>query len=284
MKYHLLLLATSLLFSSSLFSGCGSASFEIKPHEALSSEWSGTGLLLDYDLLHLAHSDDCTLVFQNSEQEQGYRLKLRAASHMVLADIPPGTYTGKTLACSHFQDWELNQFLKGPFTIAPGKINYLGKVTFAFSKDQSAMTVNLGDQTEVTDDINTDVSHFPDTWKSFLFNPFTQRPIDRETLTKKTAYRLDVRTTYFLKASEASGPSTKGLQASAEECEIMELRTFPYRLGNLSYTGTYEGRKLVKLKKEGHNSFSDAFTSCIEQSFNDFTPADGTKLKVVISI
>jgi hypothetical protein len=142
----------------------------------------------------------------------------------------------------------------------------------------------MADPEELVNAVHSDFENFPGDWIHSLFNPFTSRPIDSQAIAKQKTYDLHIHTSYVLKSGETSGPSTKGLEASIDECEIREIHVYPYRLGTLTYTGTYEGQKLLELKKEDHHSFSDVFTSCIEQSFNNFVPADDTHFKVVLSI
>jgi hypothetical protein len=145
------------------------------------------------------------------------------------------------------------------------------------------MTIKKGDQGVVTKSILSDLDHISDGWKKYLFNPFTHQPIDPGMLVKKSIYRMDIKTTYYTKKGE-SGPSTKSLEADLNACDEAEQNAFPYRLGTLTFTATYESEKLTDLKKENHHSFSDGFTACIEKSFGNFTPAKDTKFKVVVSI
>jgi hypothetical protein len=62
-------------------------------HES-DSQWSGTAILLDYDMVN--NSDNCTLIFRSPGIDRDYNLTLSGKKHTALVDLPAGTYYGKT--------------------------------------------------------------------------------------------------------------------------------------------------------------------------------------------
>jgi hypothetical protein len=263
-----------LLFvlSCLLVFGCSSSSVILKPHSTDDTAWSSTAVLLAYDLNsddETLQSEGCTLVLVNTEDENNYEMKLPGRNHSVLFDVPAGSYAGKTLKCPGFHQWDLTEFLKGPFRIQTSRINYLGKVSFAFAPGNSGMTVRIGDQTAATDSLTDAMGRMPQSWKSALYNPFTSKPISPDM--------------FFLKTNQTR-ISTDDLELALTHCDAEEQHHFPYRVGWLTYSATYENQLLTELTKEEHHAFSDSFTTCITNTLKIFKPSTNVKFQVLVTI
>lgn len=275
----------SVLGSVLIFSACSTSSVVLRPHSTDDTAWSSTAVLLAYDL----NSDDesvqgegCTLVLLNRDEQREYEMKLPGRNHSVLFDIPSGTYSGKNLKCPGFRQWDLTEFLKGSFTIETSRINYLGKVLFGFAPGNSGMTVKIGDQNAATESLNDAVGRIPQSWKMALYNPFTAKAITTDMLSGKD-HRMQIKTTFFLKVNQTR-ISTNDLESSLTRCDADEQHRFPYRLGRLSYSATYENQLLTNLTKDDHHSFSDTFTSCIVTALKTFKPTTNVKFQVLVTI
>jgi hypothetical protein len=270
-----------------ILSGCASSSVILRPHSTDDTAWSSTAVLLSYDLNtddDSVLSEGCTLVLFNKDEQKDYEMKLPGRNHSVLFDIPTGNYSGKTLKCPGFREWDLSEFLKGSFSIQVSRINYLGKVVFAFAPANSGMTVRLGDQTAATDSLNETMGRLPQSWKMALFNPFTVKPITADMLTSgKSQHRMQIKTTFFLKTNQTK-ISTTDLEEALTRCDADEQHHFPYRLGWFAYTATYENQLLTDLQKEDHDSFSDTFTSCIATALKIFKPTTNVKFQVSVTL
>ena len=210
-------------------------------------------------------------------------MRLRGKDQMALFDVPPGTYVAKLLTCQKYQKWELDNFLKGRIPVQADKINYLGKVSFNFAPDMNSMKTVNGDQKQATQSLMTDLWSLPKNWKLALYNPFTHQPIDQDMLVKKDIYRMDIHTSWTLKRGE-SIPSTSDLESTLKECDQTEQKRFPYRLGVMTCTATYDQQVLKDLTHQGHHSFSDGFVSCVEQALRGYKPVSAALLKVTVSL
>jgi len=266
--------------------GCSSGPLEMRDHDMASQQWFGTAMLLNYEFKtgnQNILNDGCTLSFQNVEQNKEYFVKLKGKEQMALFDVPAGTYVAKLLTCQIFQKWEMDAFLKGKFTIEADKINYLGNVTFSFAPDGSALKMANGDQKVATQSLMSDLWSFPKEWKTAIFNPFTHLPISPEMLVKKDVYRVDIHTSWTLKQGEPI-PSTADLEETLKDCDQTEQKRFPYRIGTMTYTATYDKQVFKELTHQDHHSFSDGFTSCVEQALRTYKPVSPAFLKVTVSL
>lgn len=269
-----------------VFSSCSTSSVVLRPHSTDDTAWSSTAVLLAYDLNsddESVQSEGCTLVLFNHDDQINYEMKLPGRTHSVLFDLPAGSYSGKNLKCPGFRQWDLTEFLKGSFSIETGKINYLGKVVFAFAPGNSAMTVKIGDQTATTDSLMDVMSRLPQSWKAAFYNPFTSKPITAEMLNKKSEHRMQIKTTFFLKTNQTR-IATNDLETALTLCDSDEQHRFPYRLGWLSYSATYENELLTGIQKDDHDSFSDTFTNCIVTALKIFKPTTNVKFQVLVTI
>jgi hypothetical protein len=266
--------------------GCSSGPIELKDHDLASQQWVGTAVLLNYELNtnnENIRNDGCVLNFHNLESNQDYAITLRGKEQMALFDLPAGTYVGKLLTCQKYQKWELDSFLKGKIAVEADKINYAGKVFFNFAPDMSALKTVNGDQKQATQSLSSDLWSLPKEWKSALYNPFTHQPIEPEMLVKKDLYRMDIHTSWTLKRGEKI-PSTTDLEARLKECDQTEQKRFPYRLGMMTYSATYDAQVLASLTHQDHHSFSDGFVSCVEQTLRTYKPVSPQPLKVTVSL
>jgi len=266
--------------------GCSSGPIELKDHDLASQQWVGTAVLLNYELNTTnenIRNDGCTLSFHNLESGQDYEIRLRSKEQMALFDVPAGTYVGKLLTCQKYQKWELETFLKGKIAVEADKINYAGKVFFNFAADGSALKTVNGDQKQATQSLMLDLWSLPKEWKSALYNPFTHQSIESSMLIKKDAYRMDIHTSWTLKRGEAI-PSTENLEARLKECDQTEQKRFPYRVGTMMYTATYDRQVLASLNHQDHHAFSDGFVSCVEQALRTYKPVSPEPLKVTVSL
>jgi hypothetical protein len=267
-------------------SSCSTSSVVLRPHSTDDTAWSSTAVLLVYDL----NSDDdsvrnegCTLVLFNHDDQIDYEMKLPGRNHSVLFDLPAGRYSGKNLKCPGFRQWDLTEFLKGSFSIQTSKINYLGKVVFAFAPSNAEMTVKIGDQTATTDSLTDVMGRLPQSWKTALYNPYTSKSITADMLNKKAQHRMEIKTTFFLKTNQTR-IATNDLETALTLCDSDEQHRFPYRLGWLSYSATYENGLLMDVQKDEHDSFSDSFTSCIVTALKIFKPTTNVKFQVLVTI
>jgi hypothetical protein len=269
-----------------IFSSCSSSSVVLRPHSTDDTAWSSTAVLLVYDLNsddESVQKDGCTLVLFNHVDQTDYEMKLPGRNHSVLFDLPAGKYSGKNLKCPGFRQWDLTEFLKGSFSIETGKINYLGKVVFAFAPSNTGMTVKIGDQTATTDSLNDVMGRLPQSWKTALYNPYTSKSITADMLNKKSEHRMQIKTTFFLKTNQTR-IATTDLEVALTRCDADEQHRFPYRLGWLSYSAIYENGLLTDIQKDDHQSFSDTFTNCIATALKIFKPTTNVKFQVLVTI
>jgi hypothetical protein len=210
-------------------------------------------------------------------------IQLPGQKHSILFEIPAGVYKGKLLACPHYSKGDLSAFVKGAFNLEAGKINYLGETVFEFDRDSNLAKMTQADQTETARSLAGDLKTLPAAWQTALFNPFTHRPITGAMIDVKSVHQLKVATKHFLKKGEAKAP-TSVLESNLQGCDATEQRKYPYRVGTLSYSATYEKRVLQSLKKEGENSFSNDFVSCVDQAIRDFKPETDAKVEVKVTL
>jgi hypothetical protein len=262
--------------------GCGTAALDLKELEPKGGEWTGTAILFNYDLSTTdtaIRTDGCSLTLHELETDRDYVIQLAGQKHSVLFEIPAGVYKGKVLACPHYSKGDLGTFVN----LEPGKINYLGETVFEFDHDSNLAKMTQADQTETARSLAGDFKALPAAWRTAVYNPFTHRPITEAMVDVKSAHQLKVSTKHFLKKGETAA-STSVLESNLKGCDAAEQKKYPYRVGTLSYAATYEKRVLQSLKKEGENSFSNDFVSCVEQTVRDFRPDSDAKVDVKVTL
>jgi hypothetical protein len=269
-----------------LWSSCASTGSQLKEPSRSNNVWSGTAILLDYNIASTDSAikdQGCVLILEDTVNLHPFELKLSADEHMALVNLPEGAYIGKVLVCSTYHQWKLEHFLKGPIPVHLGVINYLGKISFDFPAEGDGLKIDMKNQKLVTQNLIEDIAELPQGWKNSLFNPFTSKPITADSLVPGTDGRMNVQTTFFLKPGQQKF-SVQDLESALSVCDQKEQRTLPYREGTLTYTAIYEGGKLSSLEKIDHNSFSDTFLKCLDDSIRSYKPAESLKFKVEITL
>jgi hypothetical protein len=285
-----LALVASLIF---LASACATSPTSLTPHEVGSGSWQGTAALLNYKLDTPESGSGgaailksgCTLILRNTHDKREYSIQLSPHRDSVFFDVPAGQYEGKRLTCPPYSKWDLTLFLKGEFPILDGKINYLGQETFRFTPDNQDMVFIQGDQKVVLEGLVANFRALPSSWHNAIVNPFTGKPLTETMASHQGPTRMDIHTERFIKKGEHPSASTAlPLQTALEACDQTEQKRFPYRLGTLKYTATYQGGKLVDLSKTELNSFSDEFAVCLDRSLRAFKPLTPEKIVVTVSL
>jgi hypothetical protein len=247
-----------------------------------SDQWTGTAALLNYTLetknasiLQLG----CTLALKSvSRQPLAYEVHLDALAHFVIFEAPAAQYEVKELRCSDGTKWVLTDFLKGRFSVAAGKINFLGLTRFIFSPQNKDLTVTEGAQKETTAALSEDLKILPRGWSGAFFNPFTEKPITTDMLVAESAYNLDVHARSTRKKGDMGSFNPSQLVGTLRACDLEEQHRFPYRIGTIRTTAVYKDGDLQSLIENGRDSFSDGFTACIESALRNLKPQSALEI------
>jgi hypothetical protein len=272
--------------------GCVTAPIQLRNRSFNSdaANWTGTAALLNYtfDTANPAQRSGCVLTLKSVSDRPGsastYELALDTQAAFVFFEVPPGLYEAKILKCADGTKWELTDFLKGRFTIASGRINFLGLSQFRFSDDTRGLSVVQGGQKATTLALAQDLKVLPKGWGTWIFDPFTAKPIVADMLVLKQDYSLNVHTRNTHKRGEAASLDTKSLVEAVRACDLREQSRFPYRLGTILTVADYKDGELKNLEENGRNSFSDEFTECLENSLRGFKTEAGVSVEVKLTL
>ncbi|MDR3607089.1 MAG: hypothetical protein P4M08_06900 [Oligoflexia bacterium] len=263
--------------------GCSTPPIQLTQPGLNEGPWTGTAALLNYTIV-----TDCTLFLKNAAATAGgrrlYALELNPRRHFAFFEAPVAQYQADSLKCADGTKWEVTDFLKGGFSLTAGQINYLGLIEFRTEIGDRGLSVVQAGQKETTLALMEDLKTLPARWHSKIFNPFTNKPITAKMLEVKNSYQLSVQTKITRKKGEKPSIQTASLVSALQACDNDEQRRFPYRIGTLRMTATYQDGKYMGLRDESSNSFSDEFIQCLEKSLKDYKAAPNSRIEVTLTL
>jgi hypothetical protein len=233
-------------------------------------EGPATGAVLAYEFRggqSVVGSDGCRLRLENQSTKKSSFMTLKPDG-AAFATLAPGLYQLRRLGCGLTKVWDLRDLLPAGFSVEPGRVSYLGKVTFVF-KDEDLVEVKKGSRIEGAEGLPLALDRVPPGAQESVISGYTGKAITRAMREGDLREAFDV----FGKGTSDSTKALPPLLESLKNCAMAEAKTDPLRLGTLQVVAAYKDQRFVKFQEQsGQNAFSDAFVTCIEKSHEEFRP------------
>lgn len=258
------------VFSLALWVGCASPSPQTSIDE-MNAESEKNLLLLNYSLKSdhpIGRDSPCKLRIHRDDRDETLEMVLRPQDHAAMVSVPePGTFEFQSLYCGLSRSWKMPKNRDGNhFEVQPGKITYLGMLSFQLQKEATELSVAYN----YTQDYKTFLETYPrlpEPSKARLVSGYTGKPI---TAAMVAVPKSEVFPSIRLVASREAQDKMND-SPDMTLCIQKEKHSNPLFFGKLSYEVKYADNQLKELKtvKQDH-AYSDAFLKCISQSLNSF--------------
>lgn len=240
------------------------------PMKIVQNKAGGGGVLIAYQISgnrQMVPTNGCRLKLQNVSTSKTVFVAIKADQQSVYKELPAGRYFGTRLSCKTTKIWNLDSLFANGFEVQDGKVSYVGRILFDFSKD------DLTDFRHATRSESR--TAFEEARNTFTDEPnyisgFTQKPLANDLNAAETLEAFDV----YAKGTNNAESVLKPLLAKLTTCSKTAAKQDPLRYGDLKYVATYKANKFVNLEKQDdQHALSDDIVNCVENSLRSYAPS-----------
>lgn len=252
---------------------------EKDPEKVADTGARGTsGVLIAYEFkgdLATVPAAGCRLRLENVRTNKHTFVALKADQMAVFKELDTGRYFATRLSCGAMRIWNLDNLFGPGFDVTEGRVSYVGKVIFEMAKRNLS-----GFRQASRNESRETLREIQDIVSSPIVSGFTLRPIDSEMLTGEGRESFDV----FAKGTSEPDKTLSDLMSKLKRCGFNNSKEDPLRLGKLTYVAKYQGGTFAEMaEKKDNNSFSENFTTCVDNSLRTFRPPLTGELEVRVA-
>ncbi len=217
----------------------------------------------------------CRLKLENVRTRKDAFVALKADQMAVIKELEPGRYFGTRLSCGTTRIWNLDNLFGPGFDVVDGKVSYVGKVIFEMSR-----TDMTGFRQASRVESRNVLREIQDLATGEIVSGFTLKTITPRMWEGDGPEAFDV----FAKGTSEPGKTLDGLMSKLKRCSFRAAKDDPLRLGHLNYIAKYKGGAFAEMtEKTDSNSFSENFTTCVDNSLRTFQPPVANDLEVRVA-